>query len=153
MHHPEASGPVGGFFSKPSAFWPSNSEEALISAGVGSICRGFSEFLKGRPRACTGSLFRLVASTIQTPVLRADTAGLFQTFSESLAGPMQADSEIVWRNAQVLCDRSRRFTIQINTIQEVYIGGPKCRQEPLQAGTDSGAQFIEGRCFVCPRGC
>lgn len=89
--------------------------------------------------AGTGILFRLVASAVETPVFGADAAGLFQTFSESLAGPMETNSKIVRCNAQVLCDRGRRFTIEIDTLQEITIGGPKCWEEPFQAGTDRGA--------------
>ena len=38
--------------------------------------------------ACTGILSGQVASAVETTVLRADTTGLLQTFSERLAGPV-----------------------------------------------------------------
>lgn len=47
MHHPEASGPAGGFLSKLQLSGCLTQREPLLVAGVGSICRGFSELLKG----------------------------------------------------------------------------------------------------------
>ena len=58
-------------------------------------------------------------------MLGADAAGLFKTFAESLAGPMQTDGKIIQGNAQVLGDGGHRFSIEINPIQELPVGRPK----------------------------
>lgn len=64
------------------------------------------------------------ARAVQAAVLCADAAGLFQAVLQRLARPMQAHGEIVQRDAEILRNRRRLLSLEIDALEQLGVRRP-----------------------------